>query len=98
MTRHQGSTGRIAVAGVAALAALGSLVAPSAAASDDAMWVHVNACDRVERSAGHVDIDGHCVADAIAVFDDVTLCARHFCPAEPFERGAIMLHPEDFPI
>lgn len=103
MSNHRASFRRLgASAAVGALAVLGIAATPAAGtdADQDLTWLRLNACNRVERAAGHVDVDGECIndqiGDGVALGSDVKVCASHFCSTEPGAKGSRLIHPSDF--
>lgn len=98
LSKRQSVFRTLSIAGLAILAAVGSAASTPAAAdtAEQLTWLRNNACSRAERSAGSVDIDGECVGHTLAVGEADGICAGHFCPAHPGERGARIIHPSDF--
>ena len=89
---------KLTFTGIAILAVIGPVATPAAEAeaAEQLTWLRASSCTRVERSIGYADVDGECLRDHPAFGDDVTVCAGHFCAAEPGEPGARIIHPTDF--
>lgn len=98
MTNHRPLIRKLAITGVAILSTLSpaATLGAGAESSETLTWLRVNTCSRADRSAGYVDIEGECLRHDPAFGHDVTICATHFCAAQPGEPRARIIHPTDF--